>query len=64
MSRVATVGVAIGATAAVVAGAIIWLVLTDPVAVANVVEGGEISPLILQLAEVLYAALMRLFSYL
>jgi hypothetical protein len=64
VSRAATVGVAIGVTAAVVAGATIWLVLSDPVAVANVLEGGEISPLVLQLVDVLYAALVRLFGYL
>jgi hypothetical protein len=64
VSRAATVGVAIGGTAAVGAGATIWLVLSDPGAVANVLAGGEISPLVLQLVDVLYAALVRLFGYL
>jgi hypothetical protein len=48
VSRAATVGVAIGVTAAVVAGATIWLVLSDPVAVANVLEGGGVSPRVRQ----------------
>jgi hypothetical protein len=62
--RAATVAVMIGLVAAVVAGATIWLVLTDPVAVANAVESGELSPLVLQLAQVLYGALVGLLSYL
>ena len=40
----ASVAVLIGVLAAVVAGATIWLLLTDPVTVANAVDEGEISP--------------------
>ena len=43
--RVTSVAVLLGVGAAVVAGATIWLVLTDPVTVANAVEAGEVSPL-------------------
>jgi hypothetical protein len=64
LGRVATVAVFIGVVAAVVAGATIWLVLTDPITVANAVEQGEISPLVLQLADVLYNALVGLLNYL
>jgi hypothetical protein len=64
LDRVTSVGVLIGVIAAVVAGATIWLVLTDPVTVANAVEGGEISPLARRLAEVLYDALAGLLDYL
>jgi hypothetical protein len=62
--RAVTVAVMIGILAAVVAGATIWLLVTDPVTVANAVEQGELSPLVMQLAEVLYDALVGLLGYL
>ena len=62
--HVASVAVLIGASAAVVAGATIWLLLTDPVTVANAVDAGEISPLVLSLAEIIYNALASLLDYL
>jgi hypothetical protein len=62
--RVATVAVLVGAVAAVVAGATIWLLLTDPVTVANAVDSGEISPLVLSLADIIYNALVGLLDYL
>jgi hypothetical protein len=62
--RLTSVAVLIGVLAAIIAGAAIWLVLTDPVTVASTLEGGEISPLVLQLAEVLYRALATLLDYL
>jgi hypothetical protein len=49
---------------AIVAGATIWLLLTDPVTVADAVDSGEISPLVRQLAGVLYNALSGLLKYL
>ena len=52
----------IGVVAAVIAGATIWLLLTDPVTVANAVDEGEISPLVRQLAEVIYNALAGLLA--
>jgi hypothetical protein len=58
------VAVLLGVGAAVVAGATIWLVLTDPVTVANAVEAGEVSPLVRRLAEVIYNALSGLLDYL
>ena len=63
VSRAITVVVLIGIVAAVVAGATIWLLLTNPVTVANAIEGGEISPLVEQLAYALYDALVGLLSY-
>jgi len=63
-SRVASVAVLIGMVAAIVAGATIWLVLTDPVTVATAVETGEVSPLVRQLADVLYNAIVGLLDYL
>ena len=48
----------------VLAGATIWLFLTNPVTVANAVNEGEISPLVRDLADVLYNALRGLLKYL
>ena len=60
----ASVAVLVGMLAAIVAGATIWLLLTDPVTVANAVDEGEISPLVRQLAQVIYNALAGLLDYL
>jgi hypothetical protein len=62
--RVASVAVLIGVLASVIAGSTVWLVLTDPVTVANVIDGGEISPLVRRLADVIYTALAGLLDYL
>ena len=62
--HVASVAVLIGVVAAVVAGATIGLMLTDPVTVANAVDEGEITPLVRSLAEVIYDAIARLLDYL
>ena len=62
--RVTSVAVLIGALATIMAGATIWLVLTDPVTVANSLDDGEISPLARRLAEVIYNAIAGLLEYL
>lgn len=62
--RVTSVAILIGVLAAIVAGATIWLLLTDPVTVANAVEAGQISPLVRQLADIIYNALSGLLDYL
>ncbi len=54
----------IAVLSAVVAGATIWLLLTDPVTVADAVDTGQVSPLVRQLAGVLYDALSGLLKYL
>jgi hypothetical protein len=64
LGRVASVAGLIAVLAAVVAGATIWLLLTDPVTVATAVDEGEISPLVRQLAAVLYNAVAGLLDYL
>jgi hypothetical protein len=64
LDRVTSLGVLIGVASAVVAGATIWLVVTDPVTIASAVEDGEVSPLVRRLAEVLYNALAGLLTYL
>jgi hypothetical protein len=54
----------VGLLAVVMAGATIWLVLTDPVTVAESVDVGEVSPLVRSLASVIYEALRGLLRYL
>jgi hypothetical protein len=46
------------------AGATIWLFLTNPMTVANAVNEGDVSPLIRSLADAIYAALSGLLKYL
>jgi hypothetical protein len=54
----------VGVLAIVIAGATIWLVLTDPVTVAESVDSGEVSPLVRTLATTIYEALRGLLKYL
>ena len=55
---------AVGLVATVLAGATIWLVLTDPVTVAEAVDSGEYAPLVEELADVIYNAIVGLIKYL
>ncbi len=55
---------AIALVAIVLAGATVWLFLTDPVTVANAVNEGEISPFVRDLAAAICAALEGLLRYL
>ena len=64
VDRVVGIGVVIGALAVVIAAAVIWLLLTDPVTVATSLETGDVSPLVRQLADVIYNAISGLLSYL
>ena len=54
----------VGLVAATLAAATIWLLLTDPVTVADAVSEQDITPFVRQLAEVIYQALQRLVRYL
>jgi hypothetical protein len=54
----------VAVVAAVLASATIWLVLTDPVTVANSVNQGDVSPLVRELASAVYEALKGLLKYL
>ena len=54
----------IGLFAVVVAGATVWLLLTDPVTVAESIDSGEVSPLVQSLAGSIYDAIVRLLGYL
>lgn len=62
--RATSVAVLLGVGAAVIAGATIWLVLTDPVMVATSLESGEVTPLVRRIADVLFSALAGLLDYL
>ncbi len=48
----------------VLAAATIWLFITNPVTVATSVNEGDVTPLVRQLAQVLYQALAGLLKYL
>jgi len=48
----------------VLAAATIWLFLTNPVTVATAVNEGDVTPLVRNLAQVLYQALAGLLKYL
>lgn len=48
----------------VLAGATIWLFVTNPVTVATAVTEGEVSPFVRDLAQVLYDALRGILKYL
>lgn len=54
----------VGLLALVIAGATVWLLLTDPVTVAESVDSGEVSPLVRSLAGSIYEALRQLLRYL
>ena len=54
----------VGLFATVLAGATVWLLLTDPVTVAESIDAGEVSPLVQSLAGSIYDALIRLLRYL
>lgn len=54
----------IAVVSVVLAAATIWLFLTNPVTVATSVNEGDVTPLVRQLAEVLYQALSGLLKYL
>ena len=54
----------IGLFAVVIAGAMVWLLLTDPVTVAESIDSGEVSPIVQSLAGSIYDAIVRLLKYL
>ena len=64
LNRCASVAGLIGLVAAIVAAAAIRLVLTAPVTLTNAVDTGEISPLVRQLAGVIYETMAGLLDYL
>jgi hypothetical protein len=55
---------AVGVMAIALAGATIWLLVTQPVTVADAISKGEVSPLAKALAGALYEALQGILKYL
>jgi len=64
LDHVASIAGLIGVVAAIVAAAAIRLMLTKPMAITNAVATGETSPLVRQLAEVIYKTMAGLLDYL
>jgi hypothetical protein len=62
--RVLSLAGIIGILTAVFAGALIYLLVTQPVSTAGNIAKGEVSPLVRAVAGVLYEALQGLFKYL
>jgi hypothetical protein len=54
----------VGLMATIIAGATVWLLLTDPVTVAESMDSGEVTPLVQSLAGSIYDALVRLMRML
>ena len=54
----------VGLFALVIAGATVWLLVTDPVTVAESVDSGEVTPLVQSLAGSIYDAIVKLLRYL
>ena len=54
----------VGVVAAALSAATIWLILTQPVTVADAVAQGDVSPIVKALAGVLYNALQGMLKYL
>ena len=60
MSLVAVIGL----LAATIAGATIWLLVTNPVTVSEAVSKGDITPIAQALGSAIFSALRGLFKYL
>jgi hypothetical protein len=58
------VGALMAVMAALAAGALVWILLTDPASVTVVVDSDDVSPLALRLARVIYSAVLELLRYL
>ena len=54
----------IGVFAATIVGAIVWLIFTDPVTVANSVSSGDVGSVVQAIGTVIVNALRGLFKYL
>jgi hypothetical protein len=55
---------AIAVSSAVVASATIWLILTDPITVADAVNEGQVTPFVRELGQVIFNALRGILKYL
>ena len=54
----------VGLLAATIAGATIWLLITNPVTVSDAISKGDVTPIISALGGVLMGAIRGLFKYL
>jgi hypothetical protein len=54
----------VGVLAATIAASLIWLLITDPVSVAESVTQGDVSPIIRAMGSVIYDALKDVLGYL
>lgn len=54
----------IGLLAATIAGATIWLLVSDPTTVATAVSSGDVTPVMEAIGSVIFNALKGLFKYL
>jgi hypothetical protein len=54
----------VGLLAATLAAATIWLLFTDPVTVADAVSGQDVTPVVRELAVIIFEALRGLLRYL
>lgn len=64
LDRLAGVAGFIALIAVILAAATIWLLLTDPVTIATAVDEGQVTPLVRQLAQIIYDAIVGLLKYL
>jgi hypothetical protein len=55
---------AVAIVSTIVAAAIVWLLITDPVTVASVATDGPVSPIVRDLAAVIVTVLRQLLKYL
>ena len=60
----ARIGMSVAGVVGVLAAATIWLLLTDPVTVAEAVSDQDVTPFVRQLANVIFQALRQLVRYL
>lgn len=54
----------VGVLAATIAASLIWLLITDPVSVAESVTQGDVSPILRAMGSVIYDALKDVLGYL
>jgi len=54
----------VGVLAATIAASLIWLLITDPVSVAETVTTGDVSPIVRALGSAIYDALKDVLGYL
>lgn len=54
----------VGVLAAIIAASLIWLLITDPVAVADSAVSGDVSPIMRAMGTLIYDALKDVLGYL